>query len=190
MRKLLVVAAMSALVLAAVSCKGRGSSAASQTSEPVAEETDMSRYIPDLKPGDDAPDFEASDTDGNPFKLSSLRGKYVLLDFWASWCGDCRAGIPAMKDLFAGFGAEVEFVSFSFDHDPDAWKSCISESGMQWTQVSNLIKWRDNPVSAAYGIHWIPTMFLINPEGKVSAYSLTAEGMKPELEAQFSEKEK
>lgn len=189
MRKLLVIAAMSALVLAAVSCKGRGGSATSQTSDPV-EETDMSRYIPDLKPGDAAPDFEASDTEGNPFKLSSLRGKYVLLDFWASWCGDCRAEIPAMKDLFYGYGAEVEFVSFSFDHEPDAWKSCLSESGMQWTQVSNLIKWHDNPVSAAYGIHWIPTMFLINPEGKVSAYSLTAEGMKPELETQLSEKEK
>ena len=189
-KNLIMIAAMAAALLLSGACKNRNT-ATVPSEEAVAEQEtteepqmDMSKYIPEAKAGDEAFCFEAVDSEGGAFDLSYLRGKYVLLDFWASWCSDCRREIPAMKELYTEFAPKgVEFVSFSFDHEEEAWKGCLAESEMPWKQVSNLIKWHDNPVSEAYGIHWIPTMFLIDPEGRIAAYAFTAAEMKPVLEA-------
>ena len=61
----------------------------------------------------------------------------------------------------------MEFIGVSFDHDSEAWKKCLEEQHFEWPQVCNFIKWKENPVSEAFGIHWIPTMMLIGPDGKV-----------------------
>ena len=139
------------------------------------------RYSPSLERGAAAPDFAVPDTLGNELKLSYWRGKVVVLDFWASWCGDCRREFPAVKALYEQYGQNtpsgfpVQFVSISFDHDADAWKSALRDQDFGWPQGSNLIRWKENPVSEAYGLHWIPTIYVIDPEGNVIAGCITAE---------------
>ena len=160
------------------SCRNRQNSSetsASGEQEPAAEEL-LEKYAPDVKPGDEAFVFASKDIYGNDFSLASLRGKYVVLDFWASWCPDCVGDIPALKELQRMYGSKgVEFVSYSFDDSEEDWKAMLDKSGMPWTQVSDLIKWKENPVSAAYGIHWIPTSILIDPQGVVAGVAVNAE---------------
>ena len=167
--------ALVALCACVVACGNRQKKAA----EPAEETTDMSQYMPDLEFGEEAPSLELNTPDGVLVSLSDYAGKWVVLDFWASWCPDCRAEFPAVKELYETFSPKgVEFIGVSFDHDADAWKKCLDEQGFAWPQVSNLIRWKeDNPVSKAFGIHWIPTMVLISPDGTVAGAALTAEGM-------------
>lgn len=153
---------------------------------PVEEETvDMTQYLPTVEPTYEAPDFEAPDIMGNPVKLSDYRGKYVVLDFWASWCKDCRAEMPAVKSLYTAFSPKgVEFLGVSFDTDLKALVDYGLENEIAWMQVCNQIKWKENPISAAYGLKWIPTMFLIDPDGVVAGVTFTAEEMEDLLNAQ------
>ena len=89
---------------------------------------DMSKYIPDLKPGEAAPEITASTPDGKVISLSDFKGKYVIIDFWASWCGDCRREIPELKNLYNEIKdwklgedkKEVEFLSVSFDYKKES----------------------------------------------------------------------
>lgn len=140
------------------------------TSSVSAEDAD-SLYAKDLlKPGAEAPDFDLQTADGKHIKLSSLRGNYVVLDFWASWCPDCRKDIPAMKALFEQYkGRNITFVGISFDTDKDAWIKCYWEKyQMYWTQVSELKKWKkETTIDRSYRVNWIPTMYLIDSEGRV-----------------------
>ena len=128
-----------------------------------------SKYATDLvKAGTEAPDFKMKTVDGKTFKLSKLRGKYVVLDFWASWCPDCRRDIPEMLRMYDHFhGKGVEFVGVSFDTDAQKWKDALQKYGIRWTQVSELVKFHDTEISKTYGVKWIPSMVLIDPQGKV-----------------------
>lgn len=122
-----------------------------------------------LKPGTDAPGITLKTADGKTFSLSSMRGKYVVLDFWASWCPDCRKDAPniiAMYDRFHEKG--VEFVGVSFDKDATAWKNCVEKLGIKYTQASDLKGMRESDVAKAYGIKWIPSVYIIDPQGKVA----------------------
>ena len=169
-----------ALLLALLTAVGCGGNKKQQTTlPPVEEETvDMSQYMPSLQPGSEAPDFEAPDILDNPVKLSDYRGKYVVLDFWATWCKDCRAEMPAVKSLYSVYSPKgVEFLGVSFDTDRKALLDYGVENEIVWMQVCNQIKWTENPISAAYDLKWIPTMFLIDPEGKVAGIAFTAEEM-------------
>ena len=148
------------------------------------EAVDMSQYMPSLEIGTEAPDFEAPDVLGNPVKLSDYRGDYVVLDFWASWCKDCRAEMPAVQRLYATFSPKgVEFLGVSFDTDMKALIDYGLENEIPWIQVCNQIKMKENPISAAYDLHWIPTMFLIDPDGKVAGIAFTAAEMETLLNA-------
>ena len=92
-----------------------------------------------------------------------------------------------MKGLYEDFAPKgVEILGVSFDHDADAWKECLDEQGFAWPQVSNLVKWKENPVSEAFGIHWIPTMVLVAPDGTVAGAALTAEDMTALLESKLN----
>ena len=128
-----------------------------------------SKYATDLvKAGSEAPDFKMKTVDGKTFKLSKLRGKYVVLDFWASWCPDCRRDIPEMLRMYDHFhGKGVEFVGVSFDTDAQNWKKALLKYGIRWTQVSELVKFHDAQISKTYGVKWIPSMVLIDPKGQV-----------------------
>ena len=128
-----------------------------------------SKYAVDLvKAGSMAPDFKMKTVDGKTFRFSKLRGKYVVIDFWASWCPDCRRDIPEMLRMYNKFHAKgVEFVGVSFDTDRAAWKAALQKYGISWTQVSELVKFHDTNISKLYGVKWIPSMVLVGPDGKV-----------------------
>ena len=121
-----------------------------------------------LKPGTEAPDFKLKTVDGKTFRLSSLRGQYVVLDFWASWCPDCRKDAPNLVRMHQQFKDKgVAFVGVSFDYDKEAWRKGIETYHIDYTQVSELKRWKETAISPAYHIKWIPSMYLVDPEGRI-----------------------
>ena len=120
--------------------------------------------IESLKEGNEAPDFTLKDIDGKDFKLSSLRGKYVVLDFWGSWCGWCIKGIPDMKASYAKHNGKVEFVGIDCNDTEQDWKDAVKEHDMPWIHVRN----EGNPdVSVMYGIEGYPTKIIVDKDGKI-----------------------
>lgn len=134
-----------------------------------------------LQPGTAAPDFTLTAPDGTSHSLSSLRGSYVVLDFWASWCPDCRKDIPAMKELHDKYGDNIKFVGVSFDDNKDNWTQCIKTNGMEWLQLSELKKWKETEVSKLYNVKWIPAMYLIDRQGQVILSTVMIEKLAAKL---------
>ena len=129
-----------------------------------------------LKAGSVAPEFRLKGPDGKELALSDFKGKYVVLDFWASWCGDCRRDIPNIKAMYENYSKKgVEFVGVSFDDNAERWQNAIKEFGLKYHQVSELKKWKTTDIYAAYGIKWIPTIYIIGPDGKVKLATVLSE---------------
>src|SRR5690606_20431573 len=137
-----------------------------------------------LATGAEAPDFTLPDPDGNEVALSSLRGKCVLLDFWASWCGPCRAENPNVVEAYQKFKDKnftVLGVSLDREGAKDAWMKAIHDDNLTWTQVSDLKFW-ENAVASQYGIRSIPHDFLLVPQGKIIATIRRGEELHKKLE--------
>ncbi len=121
-----------------------------------------------------AMDFTQNDTAGKAVSLRSFRGKYVLVDFWASWCGPCRAENPNVVEAYAKYhpkGFDIIGVSLDRPGDRDKWLKAIHADKLYWTQVSDLGFWK-NAVAVEYGVGSIPQNFLIDPQGKIIAKGL------------------
>lgn len=117
-----------------------------------------------VKEGNPAPDFTLKDLKGNDFTLSSLRGKYVVLDFWGSWCGWCIKGVPDMKKAYAKHKAKVEFVGIDCRDTEEKWRKAVAEHDMPWLHVRN----EGNPdVSVLYAVRGYPTKIVLSPEGTI-----------------------
>ncbi|PWS28620.1 thioredoxin [Pedobacter yonginense] len=130
-----------------------------------------------------ATDFTQMDMNGKPFTLSSLRGKYVLVDFWASWCVPCRAENPyVVKAYNALKDKNFEIVSVSLDQGKAAWLAAIKADGMPWIHVSDLKYWK-NAVAEMYGISSVPQNILINPEGVIIAKNLRGDDLLNKIQA-------
>jgi peroxiredoxin len=132
-----------------------------------------------------APDFTQADVDGKPVTLSSLRGKYVLIDFWASWCGPCRAENPNVVKAYNKFkDKNFTILGVSLDQPGDKvkWQNAIKNDGLTWTQVSDLKYW-GNQAAVLYRVQSIPANFLIDPTGKIIGKDLRGTDLEDKLEA-------
>jgi peroxiredoxin len=131
--------------------------------------------------GQPAPDFTQNDTAGHPVALSSFRGKYVLLDFWASWCGPCRQENPAVVTAYHKYHDKgFEILGVSLDQNEKSWKKAIHDDKLSWTHVSDLKYW-DNALVKIYGVQGVPQNFLIDPQGKIIARGLRGEDLQNKL---------
>lgn len=122
-------------------------------------------------------DFTMNDIQGNSRKLSDYAGKgnYVLVDFWASWCGPCRGEMPNVVKAYDKYHAKgFEIIGVSLDNQKDAWEQAVKEMGMKWPQLSDLKGWQ-NAAAGLYGVTGIPMTLLIDPEGKIAAVGLRGE---------------
>jgi peroxiredoxin len=131
-----------------------------------------------------AMDFTQNDTLGSPVMLSSFKGRYVLVDFWASWCGPCRAENPNVVKVFNKYkDRNFHIIGVSLDRpgQKERWMKAIHDDKLEWTQVSDLKFW-DNEVAKQYGIKAIPQNLLLDPDGKIIAKNLRGEELDQKLE--------
>jgi len=114
--------------------------------------------------GVEAPDFTLNDLNGKPLTLSSLRGKYVILDFWGSWCGWCIKGIPQMKEYYQKYAGKFEILGIDCNDPEEKWKAAVEKYELPWLHVYNT---RDSKVLEQYKIEGFPTKIIIGPDGKI-----------------------
>lgn len=138
-----------------------------------------------LQPGNQAPEISLPDKDGKIVLLSSLRGKVVMIDFWASWCGPCRRDNPEVVRMYNRFKDKgFDIFGVSLDRDAAAWLGAIEKDGLVWTQVSDLKYWQSEGAKA-YGVSSIPHTVLIDRDGKIIARKLRGKVLESKLEEIF-----
>ncbi len=141
------------------------------------------------KPGTIFHELSMSSLEGNAVKLSQWvgRGNYVLIDFWASWCGPCRQEMPNVVACYEQYKAKgFQVVGVSFDQKKDAWAAAVKQLGMQWPQMSDLKGWKC-AASDIYGIRSIPASVLVDPQGVIVAIDLRGKALGKKLKEIYGE---
>ena len=124
--------------------------------------------LDNLNIGQMAPVFEATDIDGKPVSLAGLRGKVVLIDFWATWCGPCRGEFPHLRRVHEKFAGErFIMLSISLDEDCDKARNMIEKENLAWTQVCEG-EWSGSQIAQLYNVMGIPSTWLIAPDGRIA----------------------
>ena len=144
-----------------------------------------------VQPGMPAPDFTLETPDGTKLSLSDLRGKYVILDFWASWCRPCRASFPEMKKLYAEYHKKgVEILGVTNDSRKNDWLKALEEDQLPWLQVIDEFPIPHTPAKVAtlYAIPYLPTLMLIAPDGKIVGKAKDKHELKTWLDERLAKK--
>lgn len=156
--------------------------AAEEVAEEAAEEVSAAEAPAGVPEGTKAPAISLKTLAGETYTLEQFKGKYVVLDFWASWCPDCRKETPALIELYNQYNAKgVEFLGISFDDDAAKLTEAVEKYNIPWPQVTELKKWKETEINKDYKIAWIPSFYIINPEGNVEFFSVTADKLADKL---------
>ncbi len=115
--------------------------------------------------GHPAPEFTLNDLNGSPLSLASLRGKYVVLDFWGSWCGWCIKGIPRMKEYYTKYAGRFEILSIDCNDSPEKWMAAVAQYELPWLHVYNP---SEGDITPSYAIQGYPTKIVVDPEGNIA----------------------
>lgn len=154
-------------------------------------------FQPKYTNGKPAPTFQAQLQDGTPFTLSDLRGKYVLLDFWGSWCGPCRRANPGIVALYNQYnnkkftdGDGFVVLNIGVEKDSARWAKAITQDQLNWPyhimDQSTSLKFFNGDISTQYGIAEVPTTYLLNPQGQIIGVNMAAEQMARLLDQRLS----
>lgn len=136
----------------------------------------------ELSAGREAPDFTLPSATGEPMSLKAFRGKYVLLDFWASWCGPCREEIPTLKKVWNRYHEKgLEIISVTIDRKDEEWLKALQDEQMPWNQLNA----KGTKTAELYNVQGVPHILLIDPEGKIKAINLRGEKLEKLLEEIF-----
>ena len=139
------------------------------------------KQLENVQIGKVAPEFSLPDTAGVSVSLSDFRGKYVLLDFWASWCPPCRRENPNVVKAFNEYkDKNFTIVGISLDQDKSKWMKAIADDNLAWTHLSDLKYW-DSEIPALYGVRGIPANVLLDPDGVIVAKNITGEDLHKKL---------
>jgi peroxiredoxin len=135
--------------------------------------------------GSQAPSFSANTLEGKNWVLDSFRGKYVFIDFWASWCAPCRNENPRVVDAFKRFGQQnIVFLGVSLDKERGPWQNAVQSDSLRWNHVSELKGWGCT-IARRYGVSSIPANYLIDPQGKIIAINLYGDALVQQLNRLF-----
>lgn len=146
----------------------------------------MIQYRPKLQIGETAPNFTLPVYNGKKkISLSDYKGKYVLVDFWATWCGDCRREMPVMEEALKKYAGKIEVLSVSFDKKKESLSEYIEKNNIKYPVVCDYSAWKESAVAKAYQLGWIPTFYIVGPDGKIAGCGITGAGLKRELECIF-----
>ena len=136
-----------------------------------------------LPAGSIIPELALPTPEGDTLRLSDFRGQWVVMDFWASWCPDCRADIPNVLRLYEAYASRgVAFVGISFDDNAEAWQQAIEKYALPYPQASELRRMRDSETAAQFGIKWIPSLYLVTPDGRVALGTVLSDRMERALQ--------
>jgi len=182
MKKSTIFFALSSCGIILTSCNQKNQKN-KETSQPVSiEQTTQNTSAPHFpEVGMEAPDFTMNDVDGKSFSLHQLRGSYVLVDFWASWCGPCRGENPFVVHAYNKYkNKNFTVLGVSLDEDKEAWLTAIKEDRLTWKHISDLKGWGSQAISL-YGFDGIPYNVLIDPKGKIIATELREQALEAML---------
>ena len=147
---------------------------------------DRIQILESTKMGSEAPNFTQESIEGKQIELADYKGKYVLVDFWASWCGPCRKENPNIVKAYNKYhNSGFEVLGISLDDDRTNWQRAIDKDKLTWTHVSDLKGWR-NEVAMLYGVNSIPHSILVDPDGIIMGNNLIGEELQEKLEEIFN----